>query len=138
MQRNDQLAGHFARVYTVFASGDPSTVSDWLSADRDVLGIGTDPDEWWVGEHLHRAFAAQVPEMNAAGMQIHAGDVQAYSEGPVGWVADQPTLRLANGTEIPMRLTSVWRQEAGAWKMVQFHLSIGVPNEVALSEELTI
>jgi len=124
-------------MYAMFETGDPSTVDSLLSREQGILGIGTDPDEWWVDEALAMAFRAQLPEMHAAGMRFRSGDVKAYSEGSVGWIADQPTLLLPNGGEVQMRLTSVWRREADAWKMVQFHLSIGVSNQEAIGAQLT-
>ena len=76
--------------------------------------------------------------MNAAGLQFLAGNIQAHSEGSVGWFADQPTLKMADGSEAPARITGVFRREEGAWKLVQFHFSVGVQNEEALSTEVTI
>jgi hypothetical protein len=137
LQRNEGLAETVSKMYSAFETGNPAVVGDLVSGGQEVLGIGTDPMEWWAGLNMRRAFEAQVPEMHAAGIRFRQRDIQAHSEGSVGWVADQPSLVLPDGNEVPMRLTSVWRQESGAWKMVQFHLSIGVPNQAALGEELT-
>ncbi len=138
MQRDADLAGLLSQLYAMFESGDPSTAANFISSEKDVLGIGTDPNEWWVGEAVFRAINAQVPEMHGAGMRFQEGDVQALSEGSVGWIADQPRLKVPDGGEVPMRLTSVWHREAGTWKIVQFHISIGAANEEALGEDLTV
>jgi hypothetical protein len=123
----------------VFNTGGVSIVGDFVSTEEDVLGIGTDPREWWAGSEAFRAaWNTQLPEMHAAGLRFEPGDIQAFSEGSIGWFADQPTLKMPDGGEVPMRLSGVCRQEDGAWKMVQFHLSIGMLNEEALGEELTI
>ena len=37
-----------------------------------------------------------------------------------------------------MRFSGVFHQEDGAWKMVQFHLSIGAMNEESIGEELPV
>ena len=50
-------------------------------------------------------------------------------EGSVGWAADCIKIRLPDATEIPCRLTMVWHQENGCWKIVQSHLSIGVGDD---------
>ncbi len=76
--------------------------------------------------------------MSAAGLQFVSGDIQAFSEGSIGWFADQPTIKMADGSEAPARITGVFRQEGGVWKLMQFHFSFGVMNEEALNEELTI
>ncbi len=137
MQRNEELAGYLTRLYASLDSGDVSVVGTLVSKEQGIVGIGTDPNEWWSGEMLARAFNVQIPEMHASGMRFEAGDIQAYSEGSVGWTADQMTLRMPDGGAVPMRLTAVWHQEDGTWKMVQFHLSVGVPNEEMLGQELT-
>lgn len=63
-------------------------------------------------------------------MAIVPGDVRAYEEGPIGWVADNPTFEPAGaGVRIPGRFTAVARREDGKWKFVQAHTSVGVPNE---------
>lgn len=137
MQHDADLARFVEQMYERFSSGKPDLADDLVSADPGVLGIGTDPAEWWVAENVLRAFKAQIPEMHAAGMRFQPGAVVAYSEGPIGWVADQPSLRMPDGSEIPMRMTAVWRRDGDAWKMLQFHLSMGVSNQEALDTDLT-
>jgi hypothetical protein len=39
---------------------------------------------------------------------------------------------------MPSRLTLVCQQEDGAWKVVQWHVSVGVANEELLGRELTV
>jgi hypothetical protein len=138
MQRDTQLAEDFKWMYDVFNTGDVAGIDDFVSHDDGILGIGTDPREWWGGAAVIQALKTQPPEMHAAGLRFEPGEVQAYREGSVGWIADQPTLELPDGSTVPMRLTAVCHQEDGAWKMVQFHLSIGASNEAAIGEELTI
>ena len=46
-------------------------------------------------------------------------------------------LRLPDGTEIPVRLTAVFRKENNDWKIVLRHLSIGIPNEDVFGNALT-
>ena len=77
-----------------------------------------------------------MPQMKRAGVTFIPGDLQCYREGSVGWTADRPTLRLPGGAEIPLRMTTVFHQEGGEWKMVQFHTSIGVPNTESVGIDL--
>ena len=138
MQPDPELASFIKQMYGVFESGSTDRVDDLISNAPGAIGIGTDPDEWWVDDAIAAAFRAQVPEMHGAGMRFRAGDIAAYSEGSVGWLADRPALVLPNGAEAQMRMTAVCHRDGGAWKIVQFHLSIGVPNADALGQELTI
>ena len=99
--------------------------------------VGTDPDEWWEGFVAFReAMAAQSEAMG--GMQIVPGQLQAYREGDVGWVVDRDaSFRLADGRQIPFRSTLIFRREAGEWRLVHLHSSLGVRNEKMFGEEAT-
>jgi hypothetical protein len=66
------------------------------------------------------------------------GDPQAYYHGDVGWFADQIKFVLADGSETPMRLTGVLEKEAGEWKVVQWHFSIGVANVDTAFGDITL
>lgn len=106
-----------------------------ISKEEGVLAIATDPNEWWSDyQKITDIFTAQSEAMQ--GIAVVGSAPLACSEGSVGWVADHPSLRLPDGTEVPFRLTIVYHQEEGEWKVVQWHASLGVPNEEALGEEL--
>ena len=64
--------------------------------------------------------------------------MSAFIEGTVGWVGDRATIQLPNGHILPIRVTSVFHQEDGVWKIVQHHVSIGVPNPEAIGKEFTV
>jgi hypothetical protein len=71
----------------------------------------------------------QSRELRQVGLQRCAG---AASAG-----ADNAKFRQLDGAEIPHRSTFVFQQERGAWKIVQWHVSIGVANEEAVGQALT-
>lgn len=69
--------------------------------------VGTDPNEWWADyATIIKIFKTQLKEMS--GIQVIAGNPQAYHDGNFGWVADRPKLRLPDGKEIPLRQTGVF------------------------------
>jgi hypothetical protein len=118
------------------SSGDYAFFEQRFAQQEGVLAIGTDPGEWWSGHAtIARVFRAQLEEI--AGIQVLPGTPQAYSDGSVGWVAGRPRVRLPDGTEVPLRLTAVFRKEENEWKIVQWHLSAGVHNEDLVGERLT-
>lgn len=61
-------------------------------------------------------------------VDIKVGNLIAYSEGTVGWVADRVVYTIPNGAKIPVRHTFVLHQENDEWKIVHVHYSIGVSN----------
>jgi ketosteroid isomerase-like protein len=72
------------------------------------------------------------------GLRVTGGDPQAYSEGPVGWVADRASFELQDGTTFPFRLTAILHKEDSAWKLVHSHNSLGVRNEEMMGRHLTV
>jgi ketosteroid isomerase-like protein len=58
-------------------------------------------------------------------MTVSAGTVHVVVDGDAAWVVDTPTMRLSDGTEFHVRLTLIWRREAGAWRVAHTHTSVG-------------
>ena len=138
MERSAELRDFTLRVYQAMTSADVGYLEGVLSRQEGLVAIGSDPAEWWTGyDDLVRAFRVQFAEMGGA-FPVTAGDPQAYQEGSVGWVADRATVSLLDGQAIPFRLTMVCHREDGDWKVVQWHISVGVANEEAVGKELTI
>lgn len=136
MNPSAELKNVVLRLYESMTKGDVSAFERLFSRQSGVIAIGTDPNEWWADyETIVRVHKAQFQEIG--GIQIRAGELNAFVEGTVGWVADRPILRLPNGQEMTFRETTVFHKEDGEWKIVQFHVSIGMPNEEAVGKELT-
>jgi hypothetical protein len=137
MQRAPELEGFLQQIYAGMHDGDLDEFARLF--EPDALGIGTDPDEWWTGDGVFsRAFATQLREMREmGGLRFTPGATEACREGTVGWIADRATVYLGDMT-IPMRITIVCHQRDGTWKVVQWHASLGVSNEEAIGEELTV
>lgn len=138
MYPSSELRERTLRYIEAIATGDSRTLDNLIAGERDVLVIGTDPNEWWADrDTAYHAFDTQMAEMGG-GFPIVASDPVAFEEGSVGWAADRPRLRMPDGSEAPFRLTLVFHRENDGWKVVQSHASLGVRNEEALGQELTI
>jgi ketosteroid isomerase-like protein len=135
MQQSTQVRDAYVQLCEASMRGDIDALKRLFSRQAGTLAIGTDPNEWWPGyDRMLQVWAAQIEALGGS-LPIVAGDPQAYQEGTVGWVADQPKMRLPDG-EMPFRMTCVFHQEDGAWKLVQAHGSLGVPNQEMVGEEL--
>ena len=129
MRRSAEVRDTLLRFYEVFPAGDLEGFARIITQeDEGVVVIGTDPGDW--AEGRERWIAAREALMHAMeGLRLEAGEEpHGYEEGSMGWVADRPRAVLPEGT-ISTRLTSVVRQEEGAWKLVHIHLYVGVPDE---------
>ena len=139
MEHSDELRDLMLSFYEAATTGDFSFAERHVSRQEGAVFIGTDPNEWWEGfEAFVEAMRAQAEAMGGGGLQSVAGQLQAYSEGSVGWAIDRDALfRLPDGTEIPFRNTCVFVQEDGEWKLIHGHSSIGVRNEEMFGEDVT-
>ena len=136
MQESTELKDLYVRLCQAQSKGDYTFFEKYFSQKDGVLAIGTDPSEWWAGyDTITKVFKAQLTEIS--GIKVLADVPLAYSDGAMGWVAGQPIVKLLDGTEVPMRLTVVFQKEPRGWKIVQWHSSMGIPNEESIGEPLT-
>jgi ketosteroid isomerase-like protein len=136
MVQSSELRDVMLSFYDALGKGDLSYFDRHFSTSGDVRAIGTDPAEWWRGgAAVAEIWRGQIEALGGS-MNIAPGDVEAFTEGSVGWVADQATFSLDDGSKLPIRFTAVFHQEDGDWKLVQSHGSIGVSNEESIGEDL--
>jgi ketosteroid isomerase-like protein len=132
MERSDELRDVALAIFEAASRQDPSMIDRRTSSHEGVLMIGTDPNEWPQGGERVAEVSRQ--EMQESTIKFSPGDVEAFVEGTVGWISSRPVWTLEDGTQVPARLTSVFHQEDGEWKLVQGHVSVGVPNEELFGE----
>ena len=125
-------------VLTTFASPD-AVLNDFHKAASDAdearyfghfaadaIFIGTDASERWdvktFREYGHPHFAA------GKGWTYTPRDRNVVVQGNIAWFDEL----LDNAKYGVCRGTGVLRREKGQWKIVQYSLSIPIPNEVAL------
>ncbi len=136
MEQSEELRDLVLRFFEAMSSGDISILENLFSQKDEVLAIGSDPDEWWDNyKKIISVFKTQLKEMD--GVEIAVVDLKAYREGSAGWFASRATLKPTGDLEIPFRITGVFHQEEGSWKILQWHASIGVSNEEAIGQKLT-
>jgi SnoaL-like domain len=134
MEQSSELEELTRKLYFAVSSADAGFFERYLSRGASCVVIGTAPDEWW--EDYAAALDPIRKQMASVGnaVELLAGDVRAYREGTVGWVADQPTLKIGSMAAL-CRHTSVFLREADDWRIVQHHFSIGVSNDVVFGSE---
>jgi len=133
MERSAELVATTQKFYDAMATGDETAITGLLSSADGVLLIGTDPDEWLTDRpSMLTLLTAQA----GTGLKVRSGDIQAFEEGSVGWVADRGAFILPDGSEVPFRMTAVFHKQDDDWKMIQSHASVAVSNEDAMGVEL--
>lgn len=133
MERSTELAAILQSIYTAVSDGDANTLTEFLTGRDGLLFIGTDPDEWYDDAS---SVKAMLTAQAAAGVTVRGGNIVAYEEGTVGWVADRGEFILSDGTAAPFRMTAVFHRENGNWRLVQEHASVAVSNEEVIGTSL--
>ena len=89
--------------------------------------IGTDR---WLGarDTWREAFSA------LRGITVERSAARGFRHADFGWVIDRPVFVLPGGDKLPTRLSGVVREERDSWKIVHVHISVQVPDEVAVDE----
>jgi adenylate cyclase len=138
VEPSTELGAVVGRLLAAVNARDAATFINLQADEPGVLFIGTDPEEWWPSlQSLSPIMTAQMREFEAGGVTFDTGEIEAYSEGTVGWVAARPTLLFPDESTAPLRFTGVLHIDRGVWRFVQWHLSAGVENEETLGFEMT-
>jgi hypothetical protein len=124
VQESAAVIDAMLRFYDRLSANDVASFDSIVSSEPMTEVIGTAPGER-VTERARLRFGFE-----AEGVRFEPGPSPVgYQEGTVGYVVDEPTLFYPDGSGIRTRLTGVWHQEDGAWKLVHMHVSVGVPDE---------
>lgn len=134
---SDHMNTLLKRLYDSVESGD---VTAWeQSLAEDAVFIGTDEAEFRQGkDQIIPLVRAQLAEMSKSGMRFTAGTPSLVADGGVVWAIDRPTLRLGDGTTVPVRMTVLASQHDSGLAVRHIHVSVGAPNEEVVHETLTI
>ncbi|MEJ2288039.1 MAG: nuclear transport factor 2 family protein [Deinococcales bacterium] len=129
MKPSKQIEAEVRQLETDFRNRDLSFF-DRVSRQPGVLGIGSDPKEWFPShERLTEVFGTQMENMPPFEFTTHK--VAAYEEGDVGWAAMDATWSFPSSPKmdpLATRITLVFNREDGAWKIVLFQTSFAFPD----------
>ncbi len=128
MEASVEVENVVRALFDAVSKGDIGEIENLFSQKDGVIAIGSDPAEMWAGYNaIVRAFTEQLQSSGAR--QIQTGEISAWVEGTVGWASELRTIRRSKGQAMSIRHTFVLHTENGRWKIVQMHVSIGVPND---------
>jgi hypothetical protein len=125
MERSSEVAHAVASFYEAIESGTTAAFDGVVSRDPDAMVIGTDR---WIDDRdtWRNAFPG------LRGITVERSDAQGFRDGGFGWIIDRPVFVMPGGSRLPTRLSAVVREEDGGWKVIHVHISVQVPDEVAV------
>jgi class 3 adenylate cyclase len=135
VQESPELRAVVQRWINAVQRKDAATIRNLISGSPFVRYIGSDEAEVWSGTGVRTAYphhAAELPEF-----KVDPDLVEAFEEGTVGWATLIGTASFEGGSEPQFRMTWVCVLEAGAWRIIQTHISVPVANLRLIGQELT-
>jgi ketosteroid isomerase-like protein len=122
VHRSEDVKAAFLAFCDRLSAGDVAAFDDVVASDAKLI-IGTAPGEW-IDDRARMRFGFE-----AEGLRLEPKNPEAYEEGTMGWVVDEPTFVFPDGSSLTIRLTVVMRRETDRWKVVHGHFSVGVPDD---------
>src|SRR6267143_2571689 len=127
MKRSTEIEKLISESVAAYERGDVAFIERTTSKQPGVVSIGTDANEYEL-DYERIVKAARGEMAGSPQMRVRVGEVRAYEHGDVGWADGTGYLEIG-GQSVEIRNTSVFLREAGEWRSIQAHSSIGVPNE---------
>ena len=127
LTQDEDAAGEIVEMLTDFhaaaAEGDADRYLGYMAPDG--VFFGTDPAERWSREELE-ALVRPALEGGAKIVNVPVEqNVHVSADGDLAWFHE----RLEKPRYGEMRATGVLRRTDGGWEIVQFHLTLPIPNE---------
>ena len=129
MERSAELRELVQAWFASASAGDGSLVDRHVSRSEMNRLIGSDPAEWIQGGPAVTEFLKGEVESSAGSVTFTPSDIEAFSEGTVGWAAAHLTISIPDGGRVSPRWSAVFHREDDVWKFVQTHASIPVKND---------
>jgi ketosteroid isomerase-like protein len=108
---------------------DLEAVLSTVARRDDVVVYGTDFPERWVGYRaLVEPFRAQMRAFGAPRYRWREGDPRIWVASEAAWACGELSVSVDAGTgrvSVDLRSTFVLAREAGGWKIVHAHFSVG-------------
>ena len=135
VESSEEIRRIVHRWTKAIADGDAESALGRLSENPGTVIVGTDPDEWWVGQETRAIWGRQIEELGS--FPVTGDEVEAWEEGTVGWASVKETINWA-GKSFEARATYVLHLERGEWKVVQVHWSLPRANVEVFGRALTV
>ena len=127
MDRSNEIEAVFRRLTAALLAGDHAAAGNLVSESASVRWITTAEDEWWSG-HEEVVSLALARSRETRVVRYEYRRLEGFESGPVGWVAAETIGHRAGDDPFIARHTAVFQLEAGAWRLVQWHISTAAPN----------
>lgn len=129
------VTGVVDQFTAIWVTEDMDLVSQIFVPTEDLVVIGTDMAEWWLGyEAFTASLADQFASYDETNVQTREQVVTVHPSGEVAWFKEVADWHVSVGGERvevnDMRISGVLEKYGGAWRIIQMHVSVPVSGQV--------
>ncbi|MFP5352463.1 MAG: nuclear transport factor 2 family protein [Actinomycetota bacterium] len=122
MRESHAVRDAWLRFCEAVSLGKVEEFDDIVSQEASLI-IGTAPGEMVTSREQMRF------GMETEGVTLGSRSARGWQEGVLGWIVDEPRFGFPDGSGMDCRVTAIFRDEGGTWRLVHAHFSVGVPDE---------
>jgi uncharacterized protein (TIGR02246 family) len=129
-----QVEAVMNQVAKAYETKDMATITRITAHDPDMVCIGTDAAERWVGwEQLRSSWERQFAALEKVKLTVRDRVIKVSRAGDAAWVSELWDIDVVSGGVASniknIRATAVLEKRQGHWLLVQQHVSIGVAGQ---------
>jgi ketosteroid isomerase-like protein len=116
-------------IYSAFEDLDAGKLDSNFSHTDELVAFGTDWDEKFVGWNQYRD-VHKVQFESLKSFKFVTKELDVHVTGSLAWASDRPHWEIETkaGEKVSndVRITAVLKKEGEAWRVVQWHVSVGL------------
>jgi ketosteroid isomerase-like protein len=117
-------------IYNAFEALDATKLDENFSHTDRLTAFGTDEDEFFYGWGKYKSIH-DVQFKAVKNFQFTSTDLRVFEHGDTAWFSDRVHWKIetkaGEKVDTKVRITGVLVKEDGNWRIVQWHVSQGVP-----------
>jgi len=117
-------------IYSAFEVLDAQKLDENFSHNDSLTAYGTDEDEYFYGWEKYKS-VHEVQFRAVKNFRFTSTDMRLFEQGDTAWFSDRVHWQIETKTgekvDTKVRITGVLVKEQGKWRIVQWHVSQGLP-----------
>lgn len=117
-------------IYNAFEALDAHKLDENFSPTETLTAFGTDEDEFYYGWEKYKS-VHEVQFSAVKSFEFTSTDMRVFEHGDTAWFSDRVhwiiETKAGEKVDTKLRITGVLVKEQGKWRIVQWHVSQGLP-----------
>jgi len=127
---SEEVTSVVRNIYRAFEMLDAQKLDENFSHTDTLTAFGTDEDEFFYGWEKYK-LVHEVQFKAVKRFQFTSIDLKVFEHGDTAWFSDRPHWKIETSkgerVDTSVRITGVLVKDHGKWRIVQWHVSQGLP-----------